>query len=171
MKYYIELDGIKREVEVSEAENLTKFTIDDEVVELDFPAQIDRNGLSFMLDHRMYRADITSDDINLSLQINNSEFQAIVKDERRKLMDKLMRQNKRQSNTVGEIKASMPGLIIKLNVTVGETVDKGSSLIVMEAMKMENEINSPINGIVDQCHVGAGQAVSKGQLLMSLKNT
>lgn len=170
MKYYIELKGIKHEVEVLESENLKKVKIDGEVVELDFPPLTSKSSVSFIINHKTYSANISAEDINLNVQINNFEIQAVVKDERRKLMDTLMRQSKRQSNSVSEIKALMPGLIIKLNVSTGDSVKKGNSLIVMEAMKMENEINAPMDSIVEQCHVKTNQAVSKGQLLISLRD-
>ena len=171
MKYYIELDGSRHEVEITESADLTKLKIDSIEIELDFPPLVDAHGLSFSLNNRTYRADISADEGMLNLQLNNMQFQATVRDERRRLMDKLMRQSKRQTNSFGEVKASMPGLIINVIVSSGDSVKKGDNLIVMEAMKMENSINSPVDGVIDKCFVKTDQAVNKGQLLITIKNS
>lgn len=64
-----------------------------------------------------------------------------------------------------KIKAQMPGKIIKLNVIVGQNVEKGQTLIIMEAMKMENEIKAHASGVVVQISIEAGQAVETGHEL------
>jgi len=169
LKYYIEIDGDTHEVEIPNPDNRTQLIIDGKKVELDAPAHIDSHGISFSVNNRPYRVEISADVAQLNLQINHSHYQAKIQSERQKLKDKFSRSDDTKNNSVGEIKASMPGLIIKLNVSIGDIVSKYKSLIVMEAMKMENEINSPLEGKVDQCLVEAGQAVSKGQLLMIIK--
>lgn len=67
-----------------------------------------------------------------------------------------------------EIHAPMPGLVLKIEVTKGETVNAGSGLLVLEAMKMENQIFSSTAATVQDVHVSEGEAVKKGQLLVTL---
>jgi acetyl/propionyl-CoA carboxylase alpha subunit len=67
------------------------------------------------------------------------------------------------------ITAPMPGLVTKLQVTVGDAVSPGSSLIILEAMKMENEIRSKIHGSVKKIEVGEHASVEKGQTLIILE--
>jgi biotin carboxyl carrier protein len=62
----------------------------------------------------------------------------------------------------------MPGLIKKVHVTVGQTVKKGEKLFVLEAMKMENDIKSPIAGVVEKISVEDGAAVEKSALLCTI---
>ncbi|MDA0378441.1 MAG: biotin/lipoyl-binding protein [Bacteroidetes bacterium] len=64
------------------------------------------------------------------------------------------------------IEAPMPGLVLKVLVAIGQPVTKGDSLLVLEAMKMENDIKAHFDGVVKTIKVGAGDAVSKGQLLI-----
>ena len=66
-----------------------------------------------------------------------------------------------------KIKSQMPGKILRVNVKAGDTVSKGQSVMVMEAMKMENEIKSPQDGIVKEVKVAEGHAVETGAELMS----
>ena len=68
-----------------------------------------------------------------------------------------------------QVRAPMPGLVLKLEVEVGDEVHAGSGLLVLEAMKMENEIFATGEAEVEAIHVEPGNAVSKGQLLVTLK--
>ncbi|MGH7652415.1 MAG: biotin/lipoyl-containing protein [Gemmatimonadaceae bacterium] len=67
------------------------------------------------------------------------------------------------------IKAPMPGLIVRINVKPGDTVEAGQGVVVMEAMKMENELRATSAGIVKSVEVVPGAAVEKGALLVALE--
>jgi len=69
-----------------------------------------------------------------------------------------------------EIKAPMPGLVLKHLVSIGSKVKKGDGLLILEAMKMENEIKASQNAIVDNILVEEGQAISKGDIMIVLKS-
>ncbi len=66
-----------------------------------------------------------------------------------------------------KIKSQMPGKILRIHVKAGDTVKKGQSVMVMEAMKMENEIKSAQDGVVKEVKVAEGHAVETGAELMS----
>ncbi len=68
----------------------------------------------------------------------------------------------------GMIKAMMPGRIVRVMVKKGDSVRKGAGLIVLEAMKMENEIQAPTDGMVDQVCVETGQTVESGSELVHI---
>ncbi len=65
-----------------------------------------------------------------------------------------------------EVRAPMPGLIVKVEVVVGQEVEPGTGLIVMEAMKMENELRADSGGTVSKVSVKPGQTVNRGDLLV-----
>jgi len=67
------------------------------------------------------------------------------------------------------IDSPMPGSIVSVNVSAGDVVKKGQVLVVLEAMKMENEICAPTDGTVDAVCVSKGDSVNPGQTLVSLK--
>jgi len=71
-----------------------------------------------------------------------------------------------KSKKINEIKAPMPGLVLRSIVSIGDTVAKGDSLLVLEAMKMENVIKSPGEGVIAKILVEKGQAVEKNQVLL-----
>ena len=63
------------------------------------------------------------------------------------------------------VEAEMPGKVVKINVAVGSEVREGQGVVILEAMKMENEIRSPIDGVLREVAVAEGQTVESGQLL------
>jgi biotin carboxyl carrier protein len=65
--------------------------------------------------------------------------------------------------------APMPGLIVRVSVSVGDRVEAGQGVVVMEAMKMENELRATAAGVVKSVEVEPGTAVEKGTLLVSLE--
>ena len=65
--------------------------------------------------------------------------------------------------------APMPGLVVRVNVEVGQAVTAGQGVIVVEAMKMENELKSPVDGVVKSIEVSTGAAVEKGEVLIVLE--
>ncbi|MFL5593619.1 MAG: acetyl-CoA carboxylase biotin carboxyl carrier protein subunit [Gemmatimonadaceae bacterium] len=67
------------------------------------------------------------------------------------------------------VRAPMPGLIVRVNVKPGDMVQAGQGVVVMEAMKMENELRSTSAGVVRSVEVAPGTAVEKGALLVSLQ--
>ena len=67
------------------------------------------------------------------------------------------------------IKAPMPGLVIGVAVTPSQAVQKGDTLLILEAMKMENVIKATYDGVVKSIHVEKGAAVDKGQLLLEME--
>ena len=69
------------------------------------------------------------------------------------------------------VNAPMPGNILKVNVSVGQSVKKGEVLVVLEAMKMENEIMAPCDGVVSAVPVAKGATVNTGDLLVAIGGT
>lgn len=67
------------------------------------------------------------------------------------------------------IEAPMPGTILKVAVNPGDSIKKGDLMIVLEAMKMENELVSPVDGTVGSVNAVLGAAVNSGDVLLSIK--
>ena len=69
----------------------------------------------------------------------------------------------------GILKAPMPGLVVRVLAEPGQTVAAGSGVVVLEAMKMENELKAAAQGVVKAVHVRPGQAVEKGMVLVEFE--
>jgi biotin carboxyl carrier protein len=67
------------------------------------------------------------------------------------------------------VNAPMPGLVVRVNVAVGDKVQAGQGVVVMEAMKMENELRASTAGVVKAIHAEVGKAVEKGTVLVELE--
>ncbi|HSP14446.1 MAG TPA: biotin/lipoyl-containing protein [Thermoanaerobaculia bacterium] len=81
------------------------------------------------------------------------------------VIDPLALKRKRREDEIGGggvIKTLMPGRVVRVLVNKGDAVKKGAGLLILEAMKMENEIQAPVDGVVDQILVEPGQTVESG---------
>jgi biotin carboxyl carrier protein len=67
------------------------------------------------------------------------------------------------------VRAPMPGLVVRVLVETGQEVSAGAGMVVLEAMKMENELQAPADGVVKGVRVAAGEPVEKGQVLVELR--
>jgi biotin carboxyl carrier protein len=72
--------------------------------------------------------------------------------------------------SAGVLKAPMPGLVVRIPVETGQKVEAGTPLVVLEAMKMENELKAPAASTVKSIRVSPGDAVEKGQLLVEFED-
>jgi biotin carboxyl carrier protein len=109
------------------------------------------------VNHELKRYQIQIDGRIYLVQISDAVDQQILK----------MNLKSKKSNQLKELRAPMPGLVRQVNVQVGDEVDSGDSLFILEAMKMENVLKSPVNGIVSDLFVKPGESVEKNQILLS----
>ncbi len=127
------------------------------------------HGYFHILYHnKSYRAEVIKTDPEtktFTFKINGRNYTVTLKDKFDLLLEK-MGMNNTASSKVNTIKAPMPGLIIDLKIKVGDTVKQGDSLLILEAMKMENILKSPGEGIVKSVKVKKGDSVEKGQVLV-----
>ncbi len=70
--------------------------------------------------------------------------------------------------SAGEVRTPMPGAVVRLMVAVGDTVTDGQPVIVVEAMKMENEFKAQMDGVVTAIHVAPGNTLESGALLITI---
>jgi len=101
----------------------------------------------------------------LEIRLGTKLAKIQIKDRHDLLLEKLGMNNK-ASSQLKEIKAPMPGLILEMKVKPGDTVKKGDIVLILEAMKMENIIKSPGDGVVKGIKVELNQSVEKNQVLI-----
>lgn len=136
--------------------------INDEVYEVDF-FKAQENIYSLIIDHQSYEVDVDElDNDTYSVMLKDDHFNVQVVDERKK---KLAEKLAVGASGRHEIKSPMAGSIWKLLKSPEDEVKEGEVLLILEAMKMENEIRSPIEGIVTSVNVEEGSTVSAGARL------
>ncbi len=101
-------------------------------------------------------------------KINGSFFTVKLADQFDQLVDRLGLHTQ-AALLVKDIKAPMPGMVLEVNVTAGQEVEKDTPLLILEAMKMENVIKAPGDGVVKKVHIEQGNPVEKNQLLIEME--
>ena len=118
-----------------------------------------------------YKAEIVFSDFNqkkYTVKVNNNTYHVAISNP----LDTLI---KEMGFAVGKtkqvhiIKAPMPGLILEINVIIGQTVKENDSLLILTAMKMENSFLSPREGIIKNIAISVGDSVVKGDLLIEFE--
>ena len=103
-----------------------------------------------------------------TVHIGNKRFQFTIKDQYDQLVDS-MGLNVINTAKLKNIIAPMPGLILDIMVAVGDEVNEGDSMLILEAMKMENVIKAEGSGIVTSVSNAVGETVEKGQLIIEIE--
>lgn len=119
-------------------------------------------------DLKSYNAEVVSFDPetkSAEIKVNGNIYSVTAKDQYDLLLDKLGMSSLNNAR-VSEVKAPMPGLVLKVFVKEGDPVKKGDNLFVLEAMKMENIIKSPADVTVKTIRIKPGDKVEKGQVLI-----
>jgi biotin carboxyl carrier protein len=166
MKFEIQLTGSSgkalRIVELEREVDQWKITLDGQPIAAD-AVEIASNTLSLLLEGQSYEIRITpSPDGALKLQTGLQEFTAEVVDPR---AWRGRRHGALEAEGRQQVLAPMPGKVIRVLVQAGDTVEAGQGLLVVEAMKMQNEIRSPKGGTVERLNVKEGQPVNAGEVL------
>ncbi len=104
----------------------------------------------------------------LTLLYNGNKFNASITEPIDEILKSMGLENA-LTPKISDMKAPMPGLVLQVLVNPGDEVNKGDKILVLEAMKMENAIKSPTDGIVNDVHVSQGMAVDKNQILITFK--
>ncbi len=121
--------------------------------------------------HQPYKAEIIKADFNqkkYTVKVNNTSYTVSISNALDQRIS-AMGFDVGAAKQVNAIKAPMPGLILEIDVKVGQVVKENDSLLILGAMKMENSFLSPRDGIIKSIAVVVGDAVEKGELLIEFE--
>lgn len=142
-------------------------TINAQVVSADI-SQTGPSAWQIINDLRSYNAELVSFDSTLKtaeIRLNNNLYSVSAKNQFDLLLEKMGLSNL-NSAKIGELKAPMPGLVLRVFVKDGDAVSKGDNLLILEAMKMENIIKAPADAVVKTVKIKPGDKVEKAQILL-----
>ena len=168
MKYFVKISNHRYEIEVPNSSSVERLTVDGALVNVDYRWLRGDEALSLIMDGITHTVALTPDEDGCRIQVDGRDLDATIRNERSEVIRKLVGAKQVRKDAANEIKAPMPGLVVKINVAEGDIVTKGQGVMVVEAMKMENEIHSPSDGIVKKVMVETGKAVDKNELLLTL---
>ena len=161
MTYEISVDGKTYKLDLNKVDNRWKCTLDGEDVEVD--AVIARpNVMSIIIGGTAYEVKRERTATDMHYWVKSARFAVDVRDPR-----SLRSRRAKGAGVEGPQKllAPMPGKIVRVISAAGQEVEAGQGVLVIEAMKMQNELKSPKKGVVKQLLVAEGSSVSAGEVL------
>lgn len=164
MRYVTTVDGTEYTIDINDDHHVT---IDGKKYDIDFTS-LSHTGLgSLIMDGQSFDVDIAESDDSYQVMLKGVLHQVKVEDERTR---KLAGVKGSMSEAVGEvlIKAPMPGVIVDIPVNLGDAVEKGQVVAILESMKMQNEFKSPKDGEVKSVRVKAGEKVDQNAVMVSI---
>lgn len=164
MKYVTTIGEESYEVEINGEDELF---VDGQRMLIDFRSVAGQSVYSLIVNGKSYEALVQPAEEGLEVLLQGHLFQVSVEDERQR---RLRQSSGSTSPLRGEFhfKAPMPGLIVKVRVREGQEIKKGDRLIVLESMKMQNELSSPSDGTVRNLRIKPGDNVDQNQVLLTI---
>jgi biotin carboxyl carrier protein len=166
MNYLATIGSDAYTIVLKEEESLVQAEINGAPMRIDLVHMDGENTYSLLIDGRSYTATVLEANERCRIMIDGAVYEVEVEQED---LARLRSEVKRKHRAGGEqIKAPMPGRVIAIEVKAGDTVAPGQGLIVIEAMKMENELRTHAGGVVKEVRAGVGDAVNKNDVLIVL---
>ena len=157
-------------LEMNFSDSLSQLTLKPEDDELEIDCvPLSSNSFSLILNGKMHYLTINPQLQGYEVTVDHHTHIVKVQDELETLLEQIGIQRSTSQNA-GIIQAQIPGLVSRLFVKKGDRVKVNQRLFILEAMKMENEIDSPIAGTVNQIHCQMGDNVEKGNMIMVIES-
>lgn len=141
--------------------------VDGTTYDVDFDAISDQPVYSMIVDGKSYEAYMYPSDEGWQVLLQGRLYSAIVEDEREKRL-RAAAGGRVADRGDFHLKAPMPGLVVSIPVGEGQEIRKGDVLLILESMKMQNELKAPRNGRVARLRVKVGDSVEQRQTLLSV---
>jgi biotin carboxyl carrier protein len=164
MRYITTVEDKQFLVEIIDEKHIS---VDGKVYEVDFESVSGQPVYSLILDGRSHEAYVASGDNNWQVLLRGRLFPVTVEDEREKRLRSAAGGGVAETGEF-HLRAPMPGLVVAIPVEEGQPIKKGQVLLILESMKMQNELKSPRDGTVGRVRVKAGETVEQKQTLLSV---
>jgi biotin carboxyl carrier protein len=163
MKYFARVNDKVRKVEVEKVGNTYVVTIDEEPFVVDARLIDGPSAMSLIVNKKCYEILVTDSGRSKLVSTGGDEFEVRLEDELAHLRSGPAHHRAEPGGE--EVKAPMPGVVVSVEAQVGQEVSAGSPLVIVEAMKMQNEISSAGGGKIKQILVKPGDVVETQQTL------
>ncbi|MGB2896789.1 MAG: biotin/lipoyl-containing protein [Anaerolineales bacterium] len=164
MKYFATIGDKQFEVDIKGDQQID---VDNEPLIADFQSVGDQPVYSLILDGDSFEASIYTTESGIQVLLQGQLFEVHVEDERQQRLRQSSGAPQIRSGDI-HINAPMPGIVIDIPVEEGQEVALGDNVIILESMKMQNEIKAPRDGTVNRLRVKAGESVDQNQILLIL---
>lgn len=164
MKYVTTINGREYTVEILDERHLT---VDGAAYEIDFESVSDQPVYSLIVNGQSFDAHVYPDEEIWQVLFQGNNYTAQVEDEREKRLRTALGGAASEQEAF-HLKAPMPGMVVSVPVQAGQAVKKGDVLLILESMKMQNELRSPRDGNIERVRVVVGDRVEKKDTLLSV---
>ena len=165
MKYITTVEGKQFLVEVIDEKHIS---VDGKVYEVDFESVSGQPVYSLIVDGRSHESYIyQGEEENWQVLLRGRLYPVTVEDEREKRLRAAAGGGVAETGEF-HLRAPMPGLVVAIPVTEGQQVKRGQVILILESMKMQNEIKAPRDGVIGRIRVKAGETVEQKQTLLSV---
>lgn len=165
MKYVTTVDEKEFEIEIVDEHHIR---VGDRLLPVNIESVSGQPVFSLILDGKSYESYVYQNEDEWEVLLRGRQYQVNVEDEREKRLKAAAGGGVAEGGEF-HLKAPMPGLVVTIPVAEGQEVKKGQVLIILESMKMQNELKSPRDGVVDRVRVKAGESVEQKQTLLSIQ--
>jgi biotin carboxyl carrier protein len=166
MKYVAEVDGLDFPVEIIDE---THVRFGEEILEVSLA---DVSGVplySLLVNSESYEGYVYPDEDGWQVLLQGQFYKVRVEDEREKRL-RTSGDTAERSGVEFILKSPMPGLVIDVLVSEDQPVEKGQTLLILESMKMQNELRAPHAGLVTRLRVKPGESVQQKQILLNISS-
>jgi acetyl/propionyl-CoA carboxylase alpha subunit len=164
MKYITTVEDRQFLVEIIDEKHIS---VDGKVYEVDFESVSGQPVYSLIVDGKSHESYVAAGDHDWQVLIRGRLFPVTVEDEREKRLRSAAGGGVAETGEF-HLRAPMPGLVVAILVEESQAVKKGQVLLILESMKMQNELKSPRDGTVGRLRVKAGETVEQKQTLLSV---
>ena len=166
MKFVADLGERKIELALEATRSGAQLRLNGSTPDVDL-VRLSPTSWSLLLDGYSHLIHVRPSREGLEVQLRQHTYFVHVKDELALAIESMGLESGTKHHS-GLVTAPIPGLITQISVTEGDSVEKGQTVMVLEAMKMENEIGAPADGNIKSVHVTEGQSVEKGTPLLDI---
>ena len=164
MKYITSIEDKQFIVEIVDEKHVR---VNDKLYEIDFETVSGQPVFSLIVDGRSHESYIYQGDDSWQVLLHGRLYPVTVEDEREKRLRAAAGGGIAETGEF-HLRAPMPGLIVTIPVTEGQEVKRGQVILILESMKMQNELKSPRDGTIGRIRVKPGESVEQKQTLLSV---
>lgn len=165
MKYYIRTDGDEEVFDVEWGGSTVTVNHGGVEYRIDISSNTFKPYIHLLIDNKSYLLSTRANGDLVEVETLKRGYRFEVVNEKKKELERLGLRKKKEIRKK-DLHAPMPGLVIEIEVEVGEKIERGQGVIIVEAMKMENELKAAEDGVVREILVRKGQKVDQNELLL-----
>ncbi len=168
MRYIVSIGENKYDIDIRDVGEQQAIKVDGRAVSSSIISGKNQHHFLMLLDAKSYDAEVFRNDGEICVFLHGREFYCNVEDQR--LAEIRKAAGLKSIDSKRELHAPMPGLVMRILRQPGDVVKKGDPLLVVEAMKMENELKSPTDGTIVKIDAVVGKPVDKGAVLVTFQH-